>query len=318
MFNKKNELFLWYQFKNVMIEIKHLHLIKEIAETGNMTKASKRLFLTQPSLSHQLKEIESRLGVPLFLRINKTLKLTQAGKMILRASEEILPKLQSLEKHIKSSDDSAREVRVSTQCYTCYHWLPVLLKKFRQVFKKVEIDIVTEAMNDPIDYLLKGQIDIAITNYKTAVRGVTFEKIFDDEQVLLVPQEHRLAGSAYVKPADFQNENLIIYKEQFESDYFAQNLLIPQNVNPARVTKMQLTEARVELVKAGIGITVLSKWLVKPFLQHGNGLRQLRITKKGFFRTWYIACLSQKREDVYIKNFIGFLKEQELGSKKRS
>src|SRR5687768_15393646 len=99
-----------------MIEIRHLYLIKEIAETGNMTKASKKLFLTQPSLSHQLKEIESRLGVRLFLRINKTLKLTQAGKMILSASDEILPRIESVEKHIKNIGNSAREVRVSTQC----------------------------------------------------------------------------------------------------------------------------------------------------------------------------------------------------------
>jgi len=191
-----------------------------------------------------------------------------------------------------------------------------LLKKFRQAFKTVEIDIVTEAMNDPIDYLLKGQIDIAITNSKDAAKGVIFEKIFDDEQILLVPDDHPLAGRDYVRPADFKNENLIIYKEQFESDYFAHNLLIPQNVTPARVTKMQLTEARVELVKAGIGITVLSKWLVKPFLQQGSRLRQVRITKKGFFRAWYVACLTRYRDDSYLKNFISFLKEQDLGSKK--
>lgn len=299
-----------------MIEIKHLHLIKEIADTGNMTKASRKLFLTQPSLSHQLKAIESRLGVQLFLRINKSMILTDAGRMLLNASEEILPRLATIEKRLKHAIDSVHELRVSTQCYTCYHWLPVLMKKFRDTHPNVEIDIVTEAMNDPVEFLLKGKIELAITNDKSESNGVSFEKVFDDEQVLLVPCDHPLATKMYVTPRDFQNQNVIIYKEAFESDYFAQNMLIPQNVTPARVTKMQLTEARVELVKAGIGITVLSKWLVKPFLQGNSTLKQVRITKKGFYRSWYIASLTQNRNDTYIRDFIEFLKEQDLGSKK--
>jgi LysR family transcriptional regulator for metE and metH len=298
-----------------MIEIKHLHLIKEIAETGNMTKASKKLFLTQPSLSHQLKEIESRLGVALFLRINKSMILTDAGKMILNVSEEILPKLQSVEKRLKNNEETVRKVRVSTQCYTCYHWLPVLIRKFQQARKEVEIDIVTEAMNDPVDFLLKGLIEVAITNNKTLDKGVSFEKLFDDEQILLVSRDHPLATRPYVRPRDFAGENLIIYKEAFQSDYFAQNMLIPEGVTPARITKMQLTEARVELVRAGIGVTVLSRWLVKPFIQRNSSLKQVKITKTGFFRSWYVASLIQTRRDPYIKDFITFLKEQQLGSK---
>jgi LysR family transcriptional regulator for metE and metH len=59
-----------------MIEIRHFQLIRAIAETGSMTKAAQKLFLTQPGLSHQLKEIETRLGTRLFLRVNKSMVLT--------------------------------------------------------------------------------------------------------------------------------------------------------------------------------------------------------------------------------------------------
>ena len=299
-----------------MIEIRHLHLIREIAATGNMTRASKKLFLTQPSLSHQLKEIESRLGVKLFLRVNKNMVLTPAGEKILEASRDILPRLALIEKELTNQNGGIRELRVSTQCYTCYHWLPVLMKKFRSKFPQVEIDIVTEAMNDPIDYLLKGKVDIVITNRKTQDSGVNFEKLFDDEQVLLVPVDHRLASKDYVLPKDFSGENVIIYKEDLDSDYFASHVLFPAGIIPGRVTKMQLTEARVELVKGGLGITVLSRWLVKPFLQGSSLLKQVKITKKGFYRTWYVATLCQQSGDNHVSHFIGFLKEQGLGSGK--
>jgi LysR family transcriptional regulator for metE and metH len=242
--------------------------------------------------------------------------LTAAGQQLLQASHEILPKLQSIEKQLTSKEANVRELRISTQCYTCYHWLPLLMKKFSGKYPEIEIDIVTEAMSAPIDFLLKDKIDLAIVSRKTDEKGVAFEKLFEDEAVLLVPENHPLAKKSYVTARDFANENLIIYKESADADYFMQHVLIPAGVTPARITRMQLTEARVELVKAGLGVTVLSRWLAKPFLQGGSPLRQIRIMKKGFFRTWYIATLSQKRNDVYVRQFISFLKEQDLGSKK--
>ncbi len=99
-----------------MIEIRHLNLIQEIVTTGNVTRAAQKLHLTQPSLSHQLKEIESRLGVQLFLRVNKTMTLTQAGKRLLQAANSILPEIQRTEKEIQSIDKNGRELRVSTHC----------------------------------------------------------------------------------------------------------------------------------------------------------------------------------------------------------
>lgn len=296
-----------------MIEIRHFQLIRAIAETGSMTKASHKLFLTQPSLSHQLKEIETRLDARLFLRVNKSMVLTLQGRRILDAGEEILAKVSALEQEIKAHNSNARQLRITTQCYTCYHWLPLLMKKFQTQVPHVEIDIVTEAMGNPIDFLLKGQIDLAITNNLNASNGIRFEKLFDDEQVVLVPSKHRLASKEVIQPIDFADEHLIIYKEDINSDYIARNILIPRGIQVGKVVKMQLTEARVELVKAGMGLTVLSRWLVRPFVRDSNAIKLLPIGKRGFYRSWYVATLDQKKNDPIVRHFINFLKEQQLG-----
>jgi LysR family transcriptional regulator, regulator for metE and metH len=297
-----------------MIEIRHFQLIRAIAESGSMTKASERLFLTQPSLSHQLKEIETKLGCSLFLRVNKAMVLTRDGKKVLDAGEMILPKVLALEREISADNGSLRQLRVTTQCYTCYHWLPTLMQKFQSLREGVEIDIVTEAMSSPIEYLLKGQIDLAITNNLKPTNGIKFEKLFDDEQVALVPVHHPLADKKVLQPSDFAHEKLIIYKEDISSDYFAQKMLLPKGIQPGKVIKMQLTEARVELVRAGMGLAVLSRWLVKPFLRDSKSIRLIPIGKRGFYRTWYIATLDQKKNDPAIKQFTNFLKDQQLGS----
>jgi len=297
-----------------MIEIRHLYLIKEIAETGNMTRAAARLFLTQPSLSHQLKDIESRLGVSLFLRVNKNLVLTPAGQKLLTAAGEIIPKIQSVERSIKDINEDSRDLRISTNCYTCYQWLPQLMTKFGAQHPDLRIDIVTEAMNNPIEYLLKDKIDVAVSNIKTQHRGVNFEKLFDDEQILLVPVGHALAKKPFVKASDFRNENLIMYQGSFNGDLFASEILIPAGVTPAKVTKMQLTEARVELVKAGLGISVLSRWLIERFVQGSKEVKQIRINRTGFYRTWYMVMLAQKKSVRHIREFTAYLKEQPLGT----
>ncbi|HYG02905.1 MAG TPA: LysR family transcriptional regulator [Chryseosolibacter sp.] len=296
-----------------MIEIKHLELVRAIAETGSMTKASQKLFLTQPSLSHQLKEIESRLGISLFLRVNKSMVLTPQGRRMLEVGRDVLLKMDSLEQEIKPNQNASQQLRITTQCYTCYHWLPTLMQKFQSMIPTTEIDIVTEAMSSPIEFLLKGQIDLAVTNQLKATNGIKFEKLFDDEQVVLVPAKHPLAAKQIIFPADFTDQRYIIYKEDLASDYFAQNVLIPKGVQVGKVTKMQLTEARVELVKAGMGLAVLSRWLVKPFIRDNKSIRLIPIGKKGFYRTWYIATLDQKKSDPVIKLFTSFLKEQQLG-----
>jgi LysR family transcriptional regulator for metE and metH len=130
------------------------------------------------------------------------------------------------------------------------------MKKFQTQDPNTEIDIVTEAMSRPIEFLLKGQIDLAVTNAMKEANGIRFQKLFDDEQVVLVSSKHPLAKKKVLQAADFANENYIIYKTDsgdLNSDYFARHTLIPRGIQVGKVTKMQLTEARIELVKAGMG-----------------------------------------------------------------
>src|SRR5690349_2927363 len=210
-----------------MIETRHLQMICAIAESGSMTNAARKLFLTQPSLSHQLKDIESRLGTQLFLRVNKKLVLTPAGETLLREANEILPRLKRIEHDFQNGNGSPKMLRISTQCYTCYHWLPRLMKTFQKDFPDIHFDIVTEAMSNTSEYLLTDKIDLAVTSIKPDKPGIHCEKLFDDEQVLLVPHGHSLAGKEFVTARDFENQHMVIYKESKGTDFFITNVLEP-------------------------------------------------------------------------------------------
>ncbi len=189
------------------------------------------------------------------------------------------------------------------------------MKTFRTKHPQVSIEIVTEAMSAPVEFLLNGKIDLALTSQKTKDRGVHFEKLFDDEYVLLVPKSHKLARKRFVVPADFAEDNLITYTEEFNRSYFGRHVLVPAGVIPRKITQMQLTEARVELVRAGMGITVLSRWLARPLVGNSNDITMLRVTKSGFYRPWYMVTLNQNSKDPLLQTFREHLQKQQLGMK---
>src|SRR5882672_4763782 len=142
------------------LEMRHLRLVSAVADLGSLTRAGERLHLTQSALSHQLRDIEARLGTPLFLRIGKRLVLTPAGTRLLASAREVLARLQQAEDDIRQlGRDRAGVLRITTECYTCYHWLPPLLTRFRRRFPRVEVRIDVDATSRPIASLFDGKID---------------------------------------------------------------------------------------------------------------------------------------------------------------
>src|SRR5262252_10360059 len=83
------------------LEIRHLQLVAAVADVGSLTRAGDRLHLTQSALSHQLRDIESRLGTPLFLRVGKRLVLTPAGERLLVSARDVLERLERAEREIR-------------------------------------------------------------------------------------------------------------------------------------------------------------------------------------------------------------------------
>ena len=115
------------------LDVRHLRLVVAIAEQRSLTRASEVLHLTQSALSHQLRDIEDRLGTPLFLRLNKRMALTPAGERLLEHGRAVLDELSSVEGPFAAgSRTPCVPLRLSTECYTCYHWLPAVLKPFQR------------------------------------------------------------------------------------------------------------------------------------------------------------------------------------------
>ena len=132
------------------LEVRHLKLVRAVAACGGLTCAGRALHVTQSALSHQLRDVESRLGTAIFLRVGKRMVLTAAGTRLLHSADEVLDALQRTEDAIRRLAGEERGVlRFSTDGYTSYHWLPPVLREYARAYPDVDLQIAAGA-GDPV------------------------------------------------------------------------------------------------------------------------------------------------------------------------
>ncbi|WP_299440320.1 LysR family transcriptional regulator [uncultured Aquimarina sp.] len=288
------------------LEVKHLQLVFNIKTLGSLSKCADAMNITQPAASHLLKTLETHIGIPVFNRVNKKMILTKAGEVLLNTAKELLPRLELCKELLANEiEGNNGSIKISTECVTSYNWFPSLLSSFEKMHPNVDIEIDVEATGNPIKFLLDGKIDLAIVIDPIKNKNLLYHELFRDEILLVVPYGHKLQEKKYVTSKDLINENYFMYTEDFENNTVAKKIMIPSNIKPKKVSKLQLTDAIIEMVNAGRGVTTMSNWLLKPYLVNKQ-LRGVRITKNGMFRKWYLASLvgnTQKYKTEFIKYF---------------
>jgi len=288
------------------LEVRHLQLVFNISTLGSLSKCADSMNITQPAASHLLKKLEIYIGIPVFNRVGKKMILTNAGKILLNTAKEVLPRLELCkELLINEIQGDNTSIKISTECVTSYSWFPSLLSSFEKKHPNVGIEIDVEATGNPIKSLLDGKIDLAIVIDPIKNKNLLYHELFRDEILLVVPNRHYLQDKKYVTSKDFINENYFMYTEDFENNTIAQKILIPSNIKPKKVSKLQLTDAIIEMVDAGRGITTMANWLLKPYLANKQ-LKAIKITKNGIYRKWYLVSLvdnTMKYKTEFIRYF---------------
>jgi len=285
------------------LEVRHLKLVQAVAAHGSLTRAGGELHLTQSALSHQLRDIETRLGTALFLRVGKRMVLTPAGDQLLRSARDVLALMGRAEEEVRRyAGTNGSVLRLSTECYTCYHWLPALLKTYARAHPNVDVEVDADATPHPLPHVLDGRIDLAIVSNPVRDRRIVTRRLFDDEMVVICAPSHPWASKKAIQLADFATETLFIYPPKEESTIY-QFVLVPAGVRPAKLQQVQLTEAIIELVKAGMGVALLARWAVAPHVKAGT-LAAVPLTRRGLKRTWSAATLKDVARIPYVRDFI--------------
>ncbi|MEM7378824.1 MAG: LysR substrate-binding domain-containing protein, partial [Pseudomonadota bacterium] len=167
------------------VQRKHLELVAAVNGAASLADVASQLNLTPSALSHQLREIESRIGAEVVQRKHKPINLTAVGQRLLAAADEVLPRLVALEDALArmSTGDTGR-LHLAIECHSCYLWLMPTFEAYRGAWPDVELDIISGLSFEGMTALVAGDLDLVITADPEPLAGVTYVPLFEYESVL--------------------------------------------------------------------------------------------------------------------------------------
>lgn len=254
-----------------LLDLRHYQMIAMLAKTPRVTDAAEQLGITPSALSHRIREAERRLGVPLFNRSSKRLRMTAAAKHLAEVADRLIADLVRAEHDAERMGQGVEHVvRLAIEAYSAYHWLPPFLEHLKGAHPDIGIQIVAGAATAPLDSLTDHTVDLVIVS-GDGTRGRTVSvPLFDDELLFIMPPDHRLRDRDHIDGPDVVGEDFITYTRIPEPDREYAMLFRPSDTYPNWTETVELPEAIVEMVAAGLGTSVLAGWAVQGALNAGR------------------------------------------------
>ncbi|MDX1251497.1 MAG: LysR family transcriptional regulator [Gammaproteobacteria bacterium] len=286
------------------LEIRHLHTLTVIRDSGNLARAAERLHLTQSALSHQIKALEEQFGCTLFMRKSRPLRFTPAGMRLLELADQVVPAVQATERELtRFAEGQTGRLHIAIECHSCFEWLMPTIDAYRNHWPEVEMDLSTGFSFDPLPALARGDIDLAITSDLQPVNGIHFAPLFRYQALLAMANDHPLAAREWITPRDLAGETLITYPvDRSRLDVF-RHFLDPAGIEPAGRRTAELTLIILQLVASRRGVAALPNWVLADYLAHGY-VTARPLGKEGSWNTLYCALRSDDRGKPYLRDFI--------------
>ena len=269
-----------------LLDSRQLRAYLSLARHGSFTKAARELGLSQSAISHAMKALELDVGCRLLEKAGKKVLLTQAGEQLLFHAEKIQREMINARQGLATVGTWGQlRLRVAAPASLCQHVLPAVIREFRESFPRCVLS-VTEAGSLARQELLRGQrVDVALGTQPPESAHVEFRPLFEDELVFLTHPLHPWARSGRVDRATITRQNYHLHHRAggffaLVHDYFhAEGLSLP--------TAMEFSSlaAIIELLKVGLGVGILTPWMVRRELTEGS-LAALPLGRRKLRRQW--------------------------------
>jgi DNA-binding transcriptional LysR family regulator len=242
------------------MELRHLRYFVAVAEERNFTRAAKRLHIAQPPLSRQIQQLEEALGVQLFERNSRPLKLTETGKFFYSHAVHLLAQTSELESMTRRVGNIERSLSVGFVGSTLYGMLPKIIRRFRDENKAVELSLHEMSTMDQIRALKDGRIDVGFGRIRHEDANIRRVILREEKMIVALPVGHPLSLSKpQLSLRDLIYETLIVFPKAPRPSFADQVLSAFQEraLTPRRVYDVRELQIALGLVAAGEGIAVV-------------------------------------------------------------
>jgi len=290
---------------SVPLDSRQLRAFVTLARTGSFTVAAKELFLSQSAVSHSMKALEREAGCRLLDRLGKKVLLTQAGEQLLQHAEKILTEMTAARASLHHLGKWGRgRLRIGASTTACQYILPVVLREFKESFPQHSIVIEPGDTSEAIELLRDNRVDLALTLEPKHEEQFEFHPLFKDELAFLTSPLHPWAVANRVARDEIPRQNYVLYNKKSYTfrlieDYFRQEEMVLNTV-----IELGSMDAIKELVKIGLGVSILAPWIAQKELAE-KSLVALSLGKRKLKRSWGVLHWRSRRLSLGEETFIG-------------
>ncbi|MFC5403215.1 LysR family transcriptional regulator [Cohnella soli] len=237
------------------MELLQLQYFLEVARLEHVTEAARSLHVTQSSLSKTIQRLEEDLGVPLFDRTGRNLRLNEFGNRFLRRAEKALYELEQGKEEIRdlsSGDSGTLELAVTTASL-----LPNLLREFRKKRPLIQYHVQMVSANDMATLLHKGEVDFGLSSPPIQEDDIECRTVYVDPILIAVPKTHRLANQSSVSLEELRNESFVGVAKGYGARDFVDSLCRSAGFEPQYVYEGDEPARLSSLVEAEVGIAFM-------------------------------------------------------------
>jgi DNA-binding transcriptional LysR family regulator len=242
------------------MEVRHLRYFVAVAEELHFSRAAERLHIAQPPLSQQIRDLETELGVLLFERTKRSVKLTSAGEVFLEEARRLLA---GMERAIESARRAGRGERgrlaIGFNSSATYSVLPKLLRGFRQDFPSVEVIPRELTTSRQIESLHAGEIDAGLLYAPLKEEGLESTPVHEEPLVVALGSEHPLSVLPSLSLEDLAGEPFILPPHRLGAGLYRQieRFFERENFRPRVASEAVQLQTIVALVAGGVGVAIV-------------------------------------------------------------
>ncbi len=287
------------------LDSRRLQMFCVLARTGSFTHTARELRLTQSGVSYSMKALENDVGCRLLDRLGKKVVPTQAGEQLLQHATRILQEMDTARASLAQLGKWGHgRLRLGASTTACQHLVPPVLREFKESFPSHIITLEPGDTPELVAALLIHRIDLALSLEVQREPQLKFHPLFMDELMFIVAPLHPWAQAKRIERAAIPRQNYILYSKRSVTFRLIEDYFRREQMELNTVIEAGSMEATKELVKLGLGVSILAPWVTQKEIEEGS-LVAIPLGRRKLQRHWGILHWHAKQLNLAEETFIG-------------
>lgn len=288
------------------LTIRQLKIFDAVARHLSHSRAAEELYLSQPAVSMQIKQLEENVAVPLLEKQGKKLYLTDAGKEFLNYCRTILQQIAEAESVLEELKGLERGMLNISVVSTANYFMPQLLAKFIQPHPKIQVNLRVANRDAVLKQLSENSADLAITGQPPEGTDMLSQSFMQNPLVVIATPQHPLAKARSIKPKQLAQETFLLREQGSGTRGVVERYFASHRMKLPAHMEMDTNEAIKQSVQAGMGLGIISRHGIELELETKR-LTILDVEHFPIMRHWHIVQRKNKRLSTATQAFKQFL-----------